>query len=410
MSSPTNNYQSEPPEEKPGRRSRGERRWQREPECSVKVELDDDRLRLRWTWAKSLGGTGKRFSMTLGLPDTLTNRKLAESKAKEIESDLFNRHFDPSLEKYRGKSTRGSSTLKVVDLFEKYIDYKTNVENVYEDTLFKYRSLHTYLKTYFKNQYVVSVTEDAAAKFRDYLAEHIQPITLRERMAMLKAAWEWGREKKLVVAESNPWSKVHKSVKVKPSQGAKPFTKDEITRIIQAFRTHPDYSFYSDYVETLLSIGTRTGELNALKWKHLNEDCSIVWIGESVTVRGKRKETKANNAGSFPLPARIQQLLLQRRPVNFDPEGSVFPSPRGKNINQKDFAQRAWKTILGQLGIEYRRPYTSRKTFVSHSVYLHGRSIEETALITRHDPKTAKKYYLNQVGEIKMFDILDPES
>ncbi|MGG6270221.1 tyrosine-type recombinase/integrase [Leptolyngbya sp. AN03gr2] len=414
MSSHTNSPPDDSPEEKPKRRSRsdprGERRWQREPECSVKVESIDDRLRLRWSWAKSLGGTGKRFQLALGLPDTLTNRKLAESKAKEIESDLFNRHFDPSLEKYAGKSTRGSSTLKVVDLFEKFIDYKANVEKVYEDTLFKYRSLHNHLKTFFKNAIVSSVTENRAAEFRDYLAEHIQPITLRERMAMLKACWTWGIEKKLVVgdtATSNPWTTIHKRIKVAPSQGAKPFTKDEIKQIIVAFRTDADYAFYADYVETLLSIGTRTGEINALKWKHLNEDCSVVWIGESVTVRGKRKATKANNAAHVPIPPRIQEILLKRRPPNFDPEGLVFPSPRGKHINQKDFAARAWKTILGKLNIEYRKPYTSRKTFVSHAVYGSGLSVEETARLTRHDPKVLKQYYLDDVGEIRMPDILD---
>ncbi len=162
--------------------NRGERRSSREPECSVKVEANDDRLRLRWTWAKSLGGTGKRFTLSLGLPDTLTNRKLAEAKAKEIESDLHNRHFDPTLGKYSGNVTRGSSTLKVTDLFAKWIAYKVEVENLYETTVDKYRGLQNHLTSFFKNKTVVSIGEEEAVRFRDHLAEVLADITLKERM------------------------------------------------------------------------------------------------------------------------------------------------------------------------------------------------------------------------------------
>lgn len=49
---------------------------------TVVVEKFRDRLRLRWRVS------GERYSLSLGLEDTQENRKLAEAKAKQIESDI----------------------------------------------------------------------------------------------------------------------------------------------------------------------------------------------------------------------------------------------------------------------------------------------------------------------------------
>ena len=54
---------------------------------SVVVENFKNRLRLRWRYL------GKRFSLSLGLADTVENRKLAEAKAKTIESDMAYERF-----------------------------------------------------------------------------------------------------------------------------------------------------------------------------------------------------------------------------------------------------------------------------------------------------------------------------
>ncbi len=44
---------------------------------------------------------GKRYFLSLGLPDTKTNRKVAEAKAQLIESDICYERFDPTLAKYK---------------------------------------------------------------------------------------------------------------------------------------------------------------------------------------------------------------------------------------------------------------------------------------------------------------------
>ena len=62
---------------------------------TVSVTTDRDRLRLGWRYK------GKRYFLFIGLPDTITNRRVAEAKASQIELDMMSGHFDPTLRAYK---------------------------------------------------------------------------------------------------------------------------------------------------------------------------------------------------------------------------------------------------------------------------------------------------------------------
>jgi len=65
-------------------------------------------------------------------------------------------------------------------------------------------------------------------------------------------------------------------VKVCPKQMPRPFSKEEMGAIIQAFRTDRYYSPYGDFVQFLFETGCRTGEAIGLRWGHLSDDCSML--------------------------------------------------------------------------------------------------------------------------------------
>lgn len=357
----------------------------------VEILVQSARLRLRWTWIKTVGGDGRRYVLPLGLPDTPVNRKVAQTKAQIIEQDLATNHFDPSLNKYR--SQQSSTRLTVVALFERYMEART--PHVYKSTLIKYRGLLTHLKQYFRAKPAHAIGQTETVGFRDWLlnTEELEPVTVKDKLYLISACWDWAILEKM--CPENPWLPVVNSFKVPPKQKTKPFTREEIKTIVQGFRTDPEYSFYGDFVEFFLSIGCRTGEAVALQWKHVSDDCGTVWIGESVTVDGDRKAEKRYRARSLPLPERVKELLLGRRPAKVNPEDPVFPSRRGKTISTRNFAKRGWKSILQKLGIDYRRPYTSRRTSATISVFEYG---ENPAIVTRrlgHDPRTLFRNYLD---------------
>lgn len=344
-------------------------------------------LRLAWTYQK------RRYEFSLGLPAaTEANLKVAQLRARQIELDMACDNFDPTLAKY--KNAGRPQAMPVAELFAKFIDYKA--KRLEQQSLNKYRSLLNLIGEFFGNK-SADVPEREAEKFQAWLGDRMEPGTRRERVFLLKACWTWGMKRGLVAG--NPWADM--SVRVPKKKPANPFTKEEMVAIVQAFRTDPKHAHFADFVEFRFSTGARTGEAIALQWKHLNSDCSRIIIEESIAPDKSRKTTKTGEVRSFELTLRLQQMLLARRPENFDPEGIVFPGIRGGLIDCHNFNSRHWKPVLAELNIDYRRPYNMRHTMVSLALDA-GLKPAAIAPLTGHSIRTLLDHYAGAVAPPKL--------
>ncbi len=176
--------------------------------------------------------------------------------------------------------------------------------------------------------------------------------------------------------------------------------------ILSEFRDDRYYAYYADFVEFLLSTGCRIGEAIALQWKHLNDDCSKIWIGENISRGGIRNATKTNRARQFKLTSKLQQLLLQRRPAQWTEDTLVFPARKGGTMDDHAFCNRAWLSVLAKTAIEYRCPYNCRHTFISHSL-AKGLSPMLIAEITGHDPEVLFKHYAADIqGGLQLLELM----
>ena len=193
----------------------------------------------------------------------------------------------------------------------------------------------------------------------------------------------------------NPWPLVLKHVKPAPKQKVKPFTADEVRRILEGFECDFHYKHYADFVAFLFGTGCRFGEAAALKWKHLATDFSTVWIGESVS-RGVRKATKTGKDRTVMLTSKVAQMLAARQPDECNPDDLIFPAPQGEEINDRGFRRRAWKTVLKKVEIEYRKPYATRHTAISHALS-NGANPLAVAEQTGHDPQILFKHYASVI-------------
>ena len=221
-------------------------------------------------------------------------------------------------------------------------------------------------------------------------------------------------KKKLVV--ENPWTDIKTTVP--PKQRPQPFTIAEISAIVHKFRSDPNLTNYADYVEFKFGVGLRTGEAAALLWRHCSAECSRIWIGESlsngdgVPPRKLRKSTKTNKARTVPLTPRLQQLLLSRRSADFRLDDLIFTSSEGNAIDSKNFCNRYWKPALADLGIDYRRSYTTRHTLISHGLEA-GINPVAIAALTGHNVRTLYENYAGLVNPPQLPDLLpvfDPAS
>jgi integrase len=362
---------------------------------TVSIEsLSDRGLRLRWRYSD------KRCCIALGIPDSPANRTIAESKAKQIELDIISGHFDDTLERYQlHPQSKERSLITAVELFKRFTAERT--KNLAKRTLPKYKVLASQLETHLGNKQASEITEAIAEKFVQKV--NLSPRTLKERVGILKAAWNYGIQMKLV--KTNPWDTVIKQIKVSPKQMSKPFTLEEIRKILEGFRSDRYYSHYADYVEFLFGTGCRPGEAIGLCWQHISDNFSTAWIGESLS-RGERKSTKTNKARTLKLSPRLQEILKSRQCEGKEPDSLVFTSKEGSAINDNNFCKRAWTTVLKNVGVPYRKPYNTRHSLISHALD-QGMNPVTVAQLTGHDVEVLYRNYAGSVDSHPQLPTLD---
>lgn len=376
------------------------------PKGSVSVLSFQNRLRLQFRV------NGKQQVLSLGLDNTPENWKRAEIIARQIEIDLGSGDFDQTLAKYKPKKQQHqqkllkADTITISQLFQEFIDHRS--KEVDKRTLEKYRATINYLNEFackdgmdqkcLGDKPACYLSENCAQQFAEWLKDKNSARVLKERLGLLSACWEWARKPRIV--ECNPWKPLQDRLKVPPKQQPKPFTKDEIRRILEEFKADPHYRHYYPFVFFRFACGVRTGEAIGLCWKHIEDDFSKIWIGESFT-KGVRKSTKNNKDRWIPVNDELKGLLLSIKPENTNPDDFVFLTRQGNPIDEHNFSQRAWKTILNRLGIPYRRPYTSRSSFISHCLEA-GHSPSSVASVSGHDVKVLYRSYAGVVNPISL--------
>ncbi|MBD2196593.1 MULTISPECIES: tyrosine-type recombinase/integrase [Calothrix] len=354
----------------------------------VAVEEYQTRLRLRWSYA------GKRYCLYLGLPNTKLNWKAAQQKATQIELDIASGNFDATLSKYKPPSQKVIPEIKdirIIDLFERFREYKS--KSLYDRSKEKYNIALKNLRDFFGTKLTSSIKVTDVEKFTEVLSQKLSPITLKERLSIIRACWQWGIKQGLV--KDNPWLDLPNRIKVPPKPLPRPFTKEEITAILNAFEKHRNYKFYLAFVKFRFMTGTRVSEATGLRWQDVADDFSQIWIGSTLT-RGVRKPTKTNKARIFPCNQQLQELLKSIKPQQINPEDLVFPSPQGKAINDSLFGKRAWNTCLKIAGVQYRSFYNVRHSFISHCLES-GLSPTTVAHLVGHDVQVLYENYAGSV-------------
>jgi integrase len=353
----------------------------------VKVENDKGSLRLRFSYG------GKRYAMAVGLPDSKVNRIVAQQKATQIELDIASGNFDPTLKKYKPPKAAAQKPdqTAVAGLFEKFTEAQAKAKGLRVGSLCRYTATLRHLEAFFPNKSAEAIDENCAKAFVEYLQKQVSERTAKDYLILVQSCWNWANQ----TLEQNPWQTVLNQVKPAPKQKVKPFTVAEVQAILQTFRTDRYYQHYADFVAFLFGTGCRFGEAVALKWKHIADDYSTVWIGESVS-RGVRKTTKTGKDRTVTLTSKVAEMLAARKPTSQDLEALVFPAPSGKPINDHTFRRRAWKKILTRLEIGYRKPYSTRHTAISHAL-ANGANPLAVAEETGHDPQILFKHYASVI-------------
>lgn len=340
-------------------------------------------LGLRWTYQS------QEYRLSVGLPDTPTNRRAANAKAGKIQEDIALGHFDHSLEKYRDKEPEAPQTVKsdTVSLFTKFIVFRRQDGTSGQSIAAKYKPLLSNLKRFGCN----IDDSGSACEFIELLRSRQSALIANQNLSLMKGFGQW-------CLTAGHWDANHFD-EIAPLKGAKrrisnrePFAQQEVDLFMEAIKADPLRCHFSDFCYLIVSLGLRPSEAIGLRWKHFDLDKGMVTICESLS-RGEdgrtsgyarqRKVTKTENTRTIPLTPSLVEILQRRRSPEDQLDDLVFLSKTGKPIDDHNFSQRVWKPVCKAAGITHRPPYVGRHTLISHGIES-GWSLVQAAKIAGH--------------------------
>jgi len=372
---------------------------QRNKKGSVVVFTRDGMLRLRWTY------NGKPYYLAIGLPDSPSNRFMAQGLADEIKSDISNKRFDTTLTKYRPEQKASESeTLHTTDIFEQFIEHRRQEGTSGQAIASRYKAMLANLKRFGRD---IETEEDARA-FVELLRSRQCPLVSNQNLSLLKGFADWAVTWGMM--QANPFSNINR-LKVNKSVNPKrlPLTKEQIRAFLAAIKTDRLYHSYHDYCMAMFYLGVRPSEAAGLRWKHIDWQRRVVTICESMS-RGpngetagyarQRKGTKNNQVREIDITPKLYAVLQDRYSPDLDADALIFTTPKGKPIDDHTFSQDIWKRICKNIGIE-RVPYAARHSLGSHLLE-DGASIPQVAGILGNRPETTARHYSHMLNRPNM--------
>lgn len=367
----------------------------------ISIEEFRGRLRIRWRY------NNKRYSLSAS-SYTKLNLIVAQKVAIQIEYDIATNNFDYQLITY--KSVIEHSIKSINNIYEYFPEWVSEMRHKVCSEVDHYHTIHLALKRW------GDITEDNF--LQKFKAENLSNKTFNTRLAVLSSFANWLVRKSLW--KYNPLEGMaRKKEEANSDPRRKPFTKEEIRNILDAFKNdrfiskHQSvkHSFYYPFIYFFFKTGVRNAEAVGLRVSNINFTENIITINEVLARRRHasnsssriRKETKNGKVRNLPLTPDLKSLLeplCEQKKSN----DLVFISPRGCAIDDRKFLKYCFKPILKHLNISPRILYACRHTFASRCISS-GINPVMTAFLMGNNPETTLRSYTHQI----MTDIVLPD-
>lgn len=185
-------------------------------------------------------------------------------------------------------------------------------------------------------------------------------------------------------------------------------SKSEIQRVLADLRINEEW--YYPCFAVWLGTGLRNAELIGLTW-----DCVRLEEGELLISKTLRRDgvsthrrqwggTKTGKSRVVPLREDLV-VLLQRHQEQMEAlgldtnKGVVFVTPKSHRHLYDSGLERVWKRSQRRVGIEPRRLYAQRHSFLSHALAL-GNSPADLAAVAGHRTEELLKTYAKPTGRV----------
>jgi integrase len=292
--------------------------------------------------------------------------------------------------------------LALGELWEKYIEFKkpsvspSTIANQYAG---------------FTRAIALLPTQDLqeAILIRDWIVANKPPNASKRLIVQLNACCKWGIKSGLIT--ENPFRDMASEVKLPKNQRngeneITPFTKEERDLIIKTFSEHKHYGYYTAYVQFCFFTGCRPSEAIGLQWKHIDISNGIIKFRQVVVFGEGYQPTlkiglKTQEKRDFPINNQLRTMLTNHKSDNAKADDFVFTAKEGGFIRVNNFANIAWRKILTSTGLEYRKPYQTRHTFIKLCLDAHI-EVKDLAKWVGTSPDTIYRHYAANLRNLEV--------
>jgi integrase len=185
-------------------------------------------------------------------------------------------------------------------------------------------------------------------------------------------------------------------------------SKGEIQKVLEDLRIHEDW--YYPAFAVWLGTGLRNAELIGLTW-----DCVRWEEGELLITKTLRRDgvythkrqwgtTKTGRSRVVPLRQDLVELLQEHKEqmaaLGLDTKtGLVFVTPMTHKHLYDSGLERVWKRSQRRVGIQPRRLYSQRHSFLSHALAM-GNSPADLAAVAGHRTEQLLNTYAKPTGRV----------
>ena len=207
---------------------------------------------------------------------------------------------------------------------------------------------------------VGEITKAHILEFRAELAKRkgrgsntlLSPKTINSHMAIFRMVIDEAADR---FGFDTPYRNI-KPLKLQKNH-IEPFSLKEVERIISQVRAD-----YRDYYIVRFYTGLRTGEIDGLKWKHVDFEKREILVRETL-INGQTEYTKTNGSQrEIPMLGPVLTALERQQDATRRKSEYVFCNRRGEPIDHNNVTKRIWYPLLRRLGLRKRRPYQTRHT------------------------------------------------
>jgi len=334
---------------------------------------------------------GKRYRKSLGLKNTPTNRKIANTRIiPEIQLKIVT-----------GEFFKNETKIPTVDEYMK-VSFDLQSGNrgkaCQKDYILKYNK---HIKSVFGNKKLNAITTNSITSWQNKLLKEkgLKPKTIKQIRGLLYTMFEDALKESSPIIQKNPVIGVGKlkeeviitedNINSLVDNSVNPFTIEEVKLILNNAPNEQMKNLFA----LLFFTGCRGGEAIALTWEKIDFKNKTIKIDRKLR-QGEFGFPKYKSIRTIPILDVLLPYLQSQFNLTGDKKSFVFLNPYGRHLwDTSKFRDTHWKKTLKKANIVYRSPHTTRHTFIS-TLISNGEDINYVSKVAGHDSvKTTLEVY-----------------